>query len=273
VPTTLLRNPYARAVARRVPGLSRAYWGLHRRRIMRRGVADLDYPRARIRIGVGTDAVARKRLSPYEKEPWTVEWLERNVREGDVLYDVGANVGVYSLIAARLAGGGARAVAFEPAYANYDALCENLLLNGADEQVTPLPVVLAESTRLGVLVCEQTDAGQATHSLDGDGPAAYRQPVLVYALDELIETFALPAPTLLKLDVDGAESAVLAGAVRTLRRPELRSLIVEIEVAQSANVEARLAEAGLTLAERFDERQGKPLKDIWYGVFARAGSS
>src|ERR671932_123659 len=58
------------------------------------------------------------RLRPVAKEPWTVRWLERSLRDGDVLYDVGANVGAYSLIAAAL---GAQVVAIEPAYANYAA--------------------------------------------------------------------------------------------------------------------------------------------------------
>ena len=77
----------------------------------------------------------------------------------------------------------------------------------------------------------------------------------------------MPAPTLVKLDVDGAEAAVLAGAQRTLERAELRSLIVEVE---TANTDAVLqALAAFELVERFDARDGVALPGVWYGVFER----
>src|SRR2546423_5415633 len=105
----------------------------------------LDYDGAEILVGVTSRAEILSRLRPCAKEPWTVRWLERNLREGDVLYDVGANIGAYSLIADAL-GRGARVVAIEPAYANYAALCDNVLLNGRGDRIVPLPVALAEET-------------------------------------------------------------------------------------------------------------------------------
>jgi hypothetical protein len=94
--------------------------------------------------------------------------------------------------------------------------------------------------------------------------------VLAYALDDLIETFGLPAPTLVKIDVDGAEADVLAGAARTLARPELRSLVLEVDDATTDAVQSILTAHGFELTARFDEREGKPLPGIWYGVFDRS---
>jgi FkbM family methyltransferase len=262
------RHPHARALARSVPGLSRAYHATRRTAIRARGVATLDYPGAPIRIRASTQEIVRSRLTPYAKEPWTVDWIDRNIAAGDVLYDIGANVGVYSLIAAKASRGAASVVAFEPAFANYAALCENIVLNAAGDSVTPLPVLLGESTRLGSLGYSGTNAGTALHVLDGDG--MHTQASLVYALDELVETFGLPAPTLLKLDVDGAEGAVLAGAHKSLRRPELRSLVVEVDSGSTDEVLRQLGDAGLQLTQRIDERDGRPLPGIWYGVFDRA---
>jgi FkbM family methyltransferase len=218
---------------------------------------------------VRTDAEARLRVPAVSKEPWTVAWLEDRLRERDVLYDVGANVGVYSLLAAKAAPGPISVLAFEPAPANYAALCENVVLNRAQSLITPLPLVLGESTRTGVLELVDLVAGSGLHRLDGGIPAAFRQPVLVFALDDLLDRFPLPPPTLLKLDVDGSEAAVLAGARRTLADPLLRSAIVEVEVRLSDAVLRELRAAGLELVARFDERDGVPLPGIWYGIFDR----
>jgi FkbM family methyltransferase len=264
----LLDDARVRAGARRVPGLSRTYWGVRRRIAQWRGVARLDYAGAHIVVRVDTKAIFRSRLHPVAKEPWTVQWLERNLRAGDVLYDVGANIGDYALIACAIEPA-SHVVALEPAFANYDALCRNVLLNRMTDAITPLPLGLGEATRLASLACEMTDAGAATHALDGGGKAAYRQPTLVYSLDDLVESFGLPAPTLVKIDVDGSERAVLEGAAATLSRPEARSVIVEVDVSQTELVGAQLREMGFALTARYDERDGMPLPDIWYGVFDR----
>lgn len=216
-----------------------------------------------------TDAEARLRVPSVSKEPWTVAWLEDRLREGDVLYDVGANVGVYSLLAVKAAPGPISVLAFEPAAANYAALCENLVLNGAQSLITPLPLVLGESTRTGVLELTDLVAGSGLHRLGGGTSAVFRQPVLVFALDDLLDQFPLPPPTLLKLDVDGSEAAVLAGARRTLADPMLRSAIVEVEERLSDPVQRELGAAGFELVARFDDRDGEPLPGIWYGIFDR----
>jgi hypothetical protein len=77
-------------------------------------IGRLDYEPAEILVGVTSRAEILSRLRPVAKEPWTVRWLERNIRTDDVLYDIGANVGAYTLIAAALRRRGVRVVAVEP---------------------------------------------------------------------------------------------------------------------------------------------------------------
>jgi FkbM family methyltransferase len=231
-------------------------------------VGRIDYEEAEILVGVTSRAEILSRLRPCAKEPWTVQWLQESIRDGDVLYDIGANVGAYSLIAAAL-GRDARVVAIEPGYANYAALCDNIVLNGRQDAVVPLPVVLAERTELRTLQYTDVAAGAAGHELAHMEGAAYRQPVLAYRLDDLVEQFGLPAPTLVKLDVDGGEAAVLAGAAEVLAREELRSVLIEIERQRADDALPLLDRAGLTLRERIDERGGEPLRHVWYGIFGR----
>lgn len=265
-----MHSPRLRAVARGIPGLSRAYWGTRVRIILRRGVATLDYPDARIRVHVDSPAIVRLRLGVVAKEPWTVAWLERELRDDDVLYDVGANVGAYSLIAAAIRPK-ATVVAFEPGPANYAGLCRNVALNDRAGTIVPLPVGLAAETHLGALRLTDPAPGAADHVLDGDAGEGGDVPVLAYALDDVVETFRLPPPTLLKVDVDGSEDAVLAGAASALANPVLRSLIVEVDVGRTEAVLEILGRHGFVLASRVDERLGEPLPGVWYGVFVRSG--
>jgi FkbM family methyltransferase len=226
----------------------------------------IDYDGAEVLIGVTSRAEIMSRLRPVAKEPWTVRWLEQNARAGDVFYDVGANVGSYSLIAAAL---GLRVVAFEPGYATYAALCDNIVLNGRGNTITPLPVVLAERTGPATLGYSDVAAGAAEHTLEPAGEAAYRQPVLAYRLDDLVDQLELPPPALLKVDVDGAEASVLVGASRTLAEEGLRSVLVEIERDRGDDVVGALTAAGFAVAERIEDRDGEPLNRVWYGIFER----
>jgi FkbM family methyltransferase len=232
----------------------------------------LDYRPARIVVEVSSAEVERARLHPAAKEPWTIAWLERTVTARDVVYDIGANIGAYSLVAARL--GAARVVAFEPGYATYATLCENVLLNQLGDVVVPLPMVLSRTTGLATLGLSDVRAGAASHSV-GDGvqpngvePKA-RLPVLAYRLDEAVAALGLPAPTLVKLDVDGAEAAVLAGGARTFERPEVRSVLIEVDRSLEREVLELTAGLGLVLRQRIDERDDVPLRHIWYGIFER----
>lgn len=222
----------------------------------------LDYERAPLKIV----ASAMKRAQAVAKEPFTVAWLEQNIRPGDVVYDIGANVGAYSLVAATVEST-ASVFAFEPAYKNYAALCDDIVLNDLGRRITPLPFTLGRQTGLGVLRHRRLAAGAARHDSRADGEAAaawaYEQPVPVLALDDAVALFGLPAPSHVKLDVDGAELDVLAGAERTLRDERLRSLLVE--VGDEGDPEALLRAAGFELSERHET----PL--VWYGLFRRSG--
>jgi FkbM family methyltransferase len=230
----------------------------------------LDYEGGEILIGVTSRAEIMSRLRPCAKEPWTVRWIEQTILPGDVFFDVGANVGAYSLIAAARGRGDLRVVAFEPGYANYAALCDNILLNRHEEEVLPLPVVLTERTGLAALSCRDVAAGAAEHTLEPGEGAAYRQPVLAYRLDDLLSQLGLPAPSVLKIDVDGAEASVLAGAPDTLAQRTLRSILVEIDRDRGDEVVRLLEAAGFAVKERIDERDGEPLKRVWYGIFERS---
>jgi FkbM family methyltransferase len=237
-------------------------------------VATLDWDGRPIRVRVASRRVAYSRLHPVAKEPWTASWIERSVGPDDVLWDIGANIGGYSLIAA--AAGAGRVVAVEPMPANYAALCENIALNAFADTIVPAPLLLAAANGVETLGISELAAGAASHAVGEGTPQSTavevvaRQPVLGITLDDAVAVLGLPAPTLVKLDVDGAEADVLAGGRRTLSAPSVRSVLIEIERRREPDVLELVSACGLRLVDRVDDRDGTRLAYIWYGVFERA---
>jgi FkbM family methyltransferase len=233
-------------------------------------VGRLDYGGADVYLRLDS-AVSVVRLTACAKEPWTVEWIECRIAPGEVLYDIGASVGPYALIAAKSPHAQARVIAFEPAFASFAALCENVVLNDAGAAITPLPITLGARTGMSSFGYSDLRAGAAVHALGESAGAGrrYSQPVTMYRLDQLRAEFELPQPQHIKLDVDGFEPEVLAGAEATLAHQDLKTLMVEVADDRAEAVVRMLASHGLRLAERYDRtKHGEPV-DHWYGLFVR----
>jgi len=232
----------------------------------------LDYEHADIHLRV-TNKTEMFRVKACAKEPFTIDWIHNQIGNGDVLFDIGANVGAYSMIAAKRRGGGARVYAFEPSYVNAATLSANIALNDLAERVTPIPVALAATTGMTTLNLRSLDAGSARHGLGDrmpdDSNVAFRQPVMTFRLDDVIEHFGIPVPNHIKLDVDGGELDVLAGAARTLSCAALRSILVEVAVDASAAVTQAIECHGLRLVSRFFVTNSAGGHSVWYGLFER----
>jgi FkbM family methyltransferase len=225
----------------------------------------LDYAGAEIHMRV-TSRPEFHRLRSCAKEPWTVRWIEQYLQPGDVMYDIGANVGAYTLVAAA-AVPTARIVAFEPEPTTFAALCDNLELNEVSERVIAMPVALGSSPRMGHLHREEPAPG-ATARLGGRWEAWNGAPIMVERLDDLVERFDLPTPNHIKLDVDGTELGVLAGAVGILASGGVRSVMVELDRERGGDVADRLAAGGFELAEQSaDSGRARSLPS--YGLFLR----
>jgi FkbM family methyltransferase len=190
----------------------------------------LDYSHHAIELVIGSPSVG-KRLRSAAKEPFTVEWIERSIRPGDVFYDIGANVGAYSLIAAKSTSNRARVFAFEPSPASFHDLARNVLLNGCQPSIAPMPIALWSSTGLLSLTMSSAASGAACHRLNAEDRTdeACAETVIGVRLDDLVERFGLPIPTHAKIDVDGYELETLRGAERSLRRHGWRSIVIELD--------------------------------------------
>lgn len=142
-------------------------------------------------------------------EPHTQHLFVSNVRRGDVVWDVGANVGFFTLLASRLVTSTGRVVAFEPLPRNLDLLRRHLELNQASN-VQVLAVALTE--RPGTVRFAEGQ-NHFTGRLREDGALE----VEAMSGDDLWARGAIPPPSLVKMDIEGGESAALAGCDELLQ--------------------------------------------------------
>lgn len=216
--------------------------------------------------------------SIMEKEPGTVSWIEE-FAPGEVMIDIGANVGLYALCAARFCD--VRVYGFEPESQNYALLNRNIHDNGLGDKVTAYCCALSDETRFDVLYLSQFMAGGSCHNFgESVGPdmrpmnAAFRQGCFSTTLDELVARAVVPVPHHIKIDVDGIEHKVIRGAAHTLRDGKVRSVLVEI----NTNLEAHwdvidtMLDCGFTYsqeeAEQAQRKEGA-FKNVGNYVFRR----
>jgi FkbM family methyltransferase len=197
--------------------------------------------------------LATRARTLLSKEPDTINWIE-NFAANSVFWDVGANVGGYSLYAA--AGGNLSVLSFEPSAANFYILSRNLHLNEFAGNVKAYCLALSGRTELGMLNLAAATAGAALHQFGQlgemspycDGQSGLAHGMIGFTIDDFVEQFQPPFPNYLKVDVDGLELPILQGAQKTLREPRLRSLMIELCDNRERAAAISLAEdCGLTL--------------------------
>lgn len=226
LPPALLR--LAGRVQGRVPVLRPLFQAVAGRVASREGIIRHG-PAAGLRFLAGV-SIAGYRLGTTEPD-FQAAFAER-IRPGDVVYDLGANVGFYTVLAARLVGPAGRVVAFEPFAESAARARANAARNGFGHvEVVEAAVSDAPGTAFLTL-----STSPVTHHLDGAG--AYQRPpgapgveVAVTSIDAFVASGG-PPPDVVKVDVEGAEVAALHGMAATLRdhRP---TLLVEVHDAVS----------------------------------------
>ena len=154
----------------------------------------------------------------------------RFLKPGDLFWDVGANVGLFSLVAGRAVGPGGRVVAFEPASRAYSRLRENVALNPS---LNIQEVQAALSDEVGDGLMQAGVSHDAWNSLAPRAPGGmqdfHSETVRLSTVDAVraADGPEAPAPALVKIDVEGWETRVLAGGRRFFSDPAAPPLLVE----------------------------------------------
>jgi len=191
-----------------------------------------------------------------EKEPETIEWID-GFQPGETMWDIGANVGIYSIYAAMR---GINVMAFEPHFANYFQLCVNVMLNDLQERVMPMCVALTARKEVNTINLASIEFGSSMSSfgsnLDFRGQPykpEFCQGMIGVDIDGFIEDFGIAYPSHVKIDVDGIELDIIRGGRRTFANPAIRSVSIELidsDRQQVEEVSAILGEAGLRFVHK-----------------------
>jgi len=177
-----------------------------------RPVTILSGPARGMRINLHGSAVA---FATGTAERRLQSALMRELRPGATFFDIGANVGFMTLIAARLVGPTGRVLAFEPVPANAAAIRENVSLNGID-WVEVHETAIAGSTGHASLIISDVSAFSRLATVNVPTGARESIEVAVTSIDEFLADGTHPVPDVVKIDVEGAELEVIDGMRRTL---------------------------------------------------------
>lgn len=143
------------------------------------------------------------------------EALASHLKPGGVFYDIGANIGFFSIIGAKLVGTTGKVYAFEPAPDNAAKIRHNARLNNFS-QITVIEKAVSGSMGEGQFLLTENIGGHTLASADRPPDVRGSMTVDLVSIDELIARGELTPPTLVKIDVEGAELDVLQGMKQTL---------------------------------------------------------
>jgi len=203
----------------------------------------------------------------FIKEPEIIEWID-NMGKDDVLWDIGANVGLYSVYAGLK---GMHVCAFEPSAFNTFLISKNIEVNNLKDNVSLFPIAVSDKNEFGYLNMTSTDLGGALNEFNetdiktvGGGEykakVVFKQGMFAYSTDELIEKYNFVIPDYIKIDVDSIEDRIVYGADKTLSNKKVKGVFIELDETEERTQKMIefLSARGLELKEK---RQSEYFKD------------
>lgn len=168
------------------------------------------------------------------KEEEVRYYIDNYVKEGDKFFDIGANIGIFSIYASKKYDS-ISCYCFEPEYSNLNVLKENVVANNITNKVNIYSVAIGNFVGLSRLNLQDLTTGSAAHTENKEAIKITEEGYLVVwsegivsvSLDYVCQQLNV-FPNALKIDTDGNEDKVLEGALRTLSDTRLRSLVIEM---------------------------------------------
>jgi len=189
------------------------------------------------------------------KEPETLDWID-SMPEGSIVWDIGANIGLYACYAAMKKK--CKVFAFEPSVFNLELLARNIFINELTELITIIPLPLSERLTASKLNMTSIEWGGALSTFDKsfgyDGQELRKMfefTTVGLSMAEAVDILKIPKPDYIKMDVDGIEHLILKGGEELLL--DVKSILVEINdnfKEQAEATERCLIAAGLHLTEK-----------------------
>jgi FkbM family methyltransferase len=197
------------------------------------------------------------------KEPDTLTWIKK-MKKNSVFWDIGANVGLYSIFAAKTAS--AKVYAFEPSFLNLELLYKNININLLKDRITIIPVALSNKCEEGYFQLGSLDYGGALstfankYNKDKKNNNSYKT-ISITSL-KIKKIFSLKNPHYIKIDVDGLEYEILQSLESLFK--DVRSILVENimnNLIMHKNIKNILKKNNFHLSE-----DGMGENQIWYKI-------
>jgi len=189
------------------------------------------------------------------KEPETLEWIDK-MPDDSIIWDIGANIGIYSLYAAKVKE--AKVFAFEPSVFNLELLARNTYKNNLQDKICIVPIALSDKTNFNDMHLGITEWGGALSTFGEDfgwdGKKInenFKYKTIGVSMDDAVHHLNIPLPNFIKMDVDGLEHIILLGGDNVLRN--VQSILIEVNdnfKEQADEVNKILSNAGLELIDK-----------------------
>lgn len=241
------RSPRVRGLGKIMPPVMRAGYRLPEA-VRTQTVDDVD---GDLRMELRLDDLIQAYIfwSPGGYDRHAVAMVKRYVRPGDVFLDLGAHVGYYSLIAAKLVGAGGTVVAVEPDPENFARLCRNIELNSFS-QIVAIKKGISD-TRDVLRLYRDTTGNSGAHAFVTSGTPIDTVDVEVDTIDTIVQDMGLNRVDFIKVDIQGFEFRALARSEVFRYQPTILTEVAEDELALagSSGVEYRklLQDRGYTM--------------------------
>ena len=175
----------------------------------------------------------------FLKEPETIQWMNKFGGNKKVFYDIGSNVGLYSIYYSKKFN--SSTFSFEPSFKNLEILSRNIQLNSLSKLITIIPNAVSSKNKVSKFY--QLNFTQGFSGATFDNKKVEKQmmnflkkefnPIEYFTLginlDYLIKSKIFPKPDLIKIDVDGAELDVILAIKKILNKKRKLSLLIEID--------------------------------------------
>ena len=191
----------------------------------------------------------------FRKEPITITWMD-NMKQGDTVIDIGANVGMYSLMSA--VSRKVNVYAFEPEASNYNLLCQNIRLNNVQHKVTAYCAGTLDYDGFSVLnIAQDRDVGPggSCHTVDEEKNfdlskmnVAFKQGINIVKLDTFCKQMKI-VPDHIKMDVDGLEHRVIDGAEESIQKSKTVIIELNTNLTEHNNAVGKMKSLGFKLDE------------------------
>ena len=174
----------------------------------------------------------------FTKEVDTINWIKNFKRKKNVFWDIGANIGNYSIFSAIL-NNNTKVYAFEPSALNLRVLSRNISINNLEKKITIIQLPLSNKSNQINLMQETTfEEGGSFNSFGVKYNSSLKSikksdiknkyNILGTSLDSLVRSKSIDLPDYIKIDVDGIEHLVLSGARNILVNKKIKSILIEL---------------------------------------------